>query len=124
MLRRYSVRITYNFDKNLEEIDKFLTEQDAPEAFKGLLERLFETVIPNLERYPELGMDFLARYPQSIEGQARIDALKKQLGNDVTLREYITGEYLVLYAVRRNDVYLLSIRHHRQLSFDFKSHWA
>lgn len=124
MPRHYSARITHNFDTNLEEIEKFLTEQSAPEAFGGLLEQLFEAVIPNLELYPELGMDFLARYPQSIEGQARIDALKKQLGDDVPLREYIAGEYLVLYAVRRNDVYLLSIRHHRQLSFDFKSHWA
>lgn len=124
MPRRYSVRIAHNFDKNLEEIEKFLTEQGAPEAFEGFLEQLFETVIPNLELYPELGMDFLARYSQSIEGQARIDALKKQLGNDVALREYIAGEYLVLYAVRRNDVYLLSTRHHRQLSFDFKSHWV
>ena len=40
------------------------------------------------------------------------------------LREYISGDYLMLYAVRGDDLYLLSIKHQRQLSFDLKEHWG
>lgn len=42
-----------------------------------------------------------------------------------SLREYLHGEYLVLYLVADDlaTVYLLTIRHHRQLSFDFAGLW-
>jgi hypothetical protein len=45
------------------------------------------------------------------------------------LREYLHGDYLMLYTVMdaspetNASVYLLSIRHHRQLSFDFARLW-
>lgn len=39
------------------------------------------------------------------------------------LREYVTTHYLLLYARIQGTIYLLSIRHQRQLSFDFESHW-
>ena len=44
-------------------------------------------------------------------------------GPETQVREYIASDYLVLYAVRKSTVYLLSIRHHRQLSFDLREHW-
>jgi len=45
------------------------------------------------------------------------------------LREYLHGDYLMLCTVMeasagpKSSVYLLSIRHHRQLSFDFARLW-
>jgi len=41
------------------------------------------------------------------------------------LHEYLHGDYLMLYAAMDADatVYLLSIRHHRELSFDFAHLW-
>jgi hypothetical protein len=41
------------------------------------------------------------------------------------LREYLHGDYLILYTEAEVEaaVYLLSIRHHRQLSFDFARMW-
>jgi len=41
------------------------------------------------------------------------------------LREYLHGNTLMLYIAMGADatVYLLSIRHHRQLSFDFARLW-
>jgi mRNA-degrading endonuclease RelE of RelBE toxin-antitoxin system len=41
------------------------------------------------------------------------------------LREYLHGDYLMLYTVldATATVYLLSIRHHRQLSIDFAGLW-
>ena len=123
MRRRLAIRITGNFDKNLADIRRFLEEQEAPREFQLLLEQLFETMIPNLERFPEMGVDFLAKVPQSMEGLMRLEILKQRLGRNISLREYISGDYLVLYALRGDNLYLLSIKHHRQLSFNLKEHW-
>jgi hypothetical protein len=123
-MRRRTVRVTRNFDKNLADIRRFLDEQEAPREFQSLLEQLFETVIPNLERFPEMGVDFLAKVPQSTEGLMRLEKLKQCLGKNTSLREYISGDYLMLYALRGDNIYLLSIKHHRQLSFDLKEHWG
>ena len=123
-MSRRTVRITRNFDKNLVDTRRFLEEQEAPREFQFLLEQLFDTVIPNLERFPEMGVDFLAKVTQSTEGLMRLEALKQRLGKNTVLREYISGDYLVLYALRGNNIYLLSIKHHRQLSFDLKEHWG
>ena len=117
------IRITANFDRNLEQIRRFLEELDARQAFEQLLNQLFDVVIPNLERFPEMGRDFLARQPLSAEGLARHERLTKRLGQG-ELREYIFDDYLLLYAHRDQQVDLLSIRHHRQLSFDLKDHWS
>ena len=124
MGRRQTVRIAKNFDNNLADIQRFLEEQKIPREFQSLLEQLFGTVIPNLERFPDMGVDFLAKLPQSTEGMMRLGTLKQRLGKNTSLREYISGDYLVLYAVRGENIYLLSIKHHRQLSFDLKGHWG
>jgi plasmid stabilization system protein ParE len=123
MTSRRTVHATRNFSNNLDEIERFLYERDVPHAFHALLERLFETIIPNLQRFPEMGLDFLARVPASAEGLARLEALKIRLGTGVEIREYITGDYLLHYTVRGDEIYLLSIKHHLQLSFDLKEHW-
>jgi hypothetical protein len=39
------------------------------------------------------------------------------------VREYLMSHYLVLYAHVGSAVYLLSIRHQRQTSFDFPALW-
>ena len=122
-MSRRTVRVTRNFDKNLADIRRFLEEQEAHREFQSLLEQLFETVIPNLERFPEMGVDFQTKAPQSTEGLMRLEILKQRLGKNTSLREYISGDYLMLYALRGNNLYLLSIKHHRQLSFDLKEHW-
>lgn len=41
-----------------------------------------------------------------------------------SLREYVMAHYLVLYMRADDDIFLLSIKHHRQLSFDFEGHWG
>jgi hypothetical protein len=44
-------------------------------------------------------------------------------GPNAEVRQLIEGDYIVLYLVRGDSVFLLSIRHHRELSFDFSAHW-
>ena len=79
--------------------------------------------IPNLRRFLRIGRRYLANPPQSAEALAQLAGLPA--GAPDALREYLHGDYLMLYAAMEADatVHLLSIRHHRQLSFDFARLW-
>lgn len=50
MSRRGRVEVALNFERNLEEIEAWLTERDAASDFVSLLDELFERVVPNLPR--------------------------------------------------------------------------
>lgn len=128
MSSRTTVKLTANFEQNLAEIEQFLLEAEAPRAFDGLLDGLLGTVLSNLERFPSLGRPFLNRAVGSAETTNAIAALQTRLRSlihdDDALREYVMGDYLVLYLQADDTVFLLSIKHHRQLSFDFDAHWG
>ncbi len=119
----YRVELTASFLARLDSIEAFLTEADAGFAFDGLLDELRAAVIPNLARFPRMGRRYLDHVPRSTEAMAQLAALPA--GAADALREYLHGDYLVLYANAEANatVYLLSIRHHRQLSFDFGRLW-
>ena len=128
MTKKPIVRLSANFERNLADIERFLTEAQAPQAYDALLDELLETVIPNLERFPGMGRPFLANSPRSVETTNSIEALHAKLlaltTDPEALREYILADYLVLYAQIDGKLYLLAIKHHRQLSFDFETHWG
>lgn len=129
MTQRLTVKLTANFERNLVDIEQFLTEAKAPQAFDGLLDELLETTVPNLERFPGLGRPFFNRAVGSAEAANAMTALQAKLaavvGSSVaSLREYVMDNYLVLYVQADDSVFLLSIKHHRQLSFDFEGHWG
>nr|WP_295074706.1 type II toxin-antitoxin system RelE/ParE family toxin [uncultured Roseateles sp.] len=119
----YRVELTKSFLERLDSIEAFLTEADAAFAFDDLLVELRGTVIPNLARFPRIGRRYLDKPPQSVEALAQLATLPP--GAAGALREYLHGDYLMLYSAMddRSTVYLLSIRHHRQLSFDFARLW-
>ena len=129
MATRHIVQLTANFEHNLEEAEAFLNAADAPQAFDALINELLDTVVPNLERFPGMGRLFFERPTRSVEASNAIRALKRKLksltslAKDGEIREYVMSYYLLLYARFDNTIYLLSIRHHRQLSFDFQSLW-
>lgn len=122
--QRYRVKLTASFLERLDAIEAFLTEADAAFAFDDLLAELRATVIPNLARFPRIGRRYLDSPPQSAEALAQLATLPAGSAN--ALREYLHADYLLLYAAMEADetVYLLSIRHHRQLTFDFAAHWS
>ena len=123
----YRVELTASFLERLDATLAFLTEADAAFAFDDLLAELRATVIPNLARFPRIGRRYLANPPQSAEALAQLATLPP--GAASALREYLHGDYLMLYTAvdaspqDKASVYLLSIRHHRQLSFDFAKLW-
>lgn len=128
MAKKHVIKLTANFERNLSSIEHFLTEAKAANAFDALLDALLDTVIPNLERFPGMGRPFLNRAVGSVEATNALSALRTQLkallAEPDGLREYVMDHYLVLYAQMQGTIHLLSIKHHRQLSFDFEAHWS
>ena len=126
MTAKHTVKLAANFERNLEELETFLVEAGARHAFDALLDELTDTVIPNLESFPSMGRVFLERPARSVEvvnGVARLTKQLDSLARDGELREYVMTHYLLLYLRIKGTVYLLSIRHQRQLSFDFQALW-
>lgn len=119
----YRVELTASFLERLDAIEAFLTEADARFAYDDLLAELRATVVPNLARFPRVGRRYLDNTPQSAEALTLLAALPA--GAASALREYLHGDYLMLYTAMdaNTTVYLLSIRHHRQLSFGFARLW-
>ena len=119
--QHYAVKLTANFERNLGAVQQFLEDAQAPKAFDALLDELVETVIPNLERFPDMGRRFMSRPVRSVEVSNALTKLQKQLSaiaQNGEVREYVMTHYLVLYARIESSVYLLSIKHHKQLAFD------
>lgn len=119
----HRVELTDSFLARLEALEAFLIEADAGAAFDDLLDQLRSTVIPNLARFPRIGRRYLDHPPQSAEALTLLTTMPT--GTADSLREYLHGDYLMLYTVADElaTVYLLTIRHHRQLSFDFVGLW-
>jgi len=119
----WRVELTASFLERLESIEGFLLEAGAQYAYEALLAALRETVIPNLRRFPRMGRRYLDHPPQSAEAIAQIGLLPA--GAADALRVLGSADYLILYAEQDKSatVFLLSIRHHRQLSFNFARLW-
>lgn len=119
----YRVELTASFLARLNAIEALLTEAGTAQAFDDLLFELREVVLRHLRRFPRIGRRYLDHSPQSAEALAQLAALPA--GAAHALREYPHGDCLLLYACvdASTTVYLLSIRHHRELSFDFARLW-
>lgn len=113
---------TENFAANLEAIRLFL-EPEGEGAFRRLLDRLFDDIVPTLRRFPQSGRSFLAHPVASLEAQALVKRLKGLLGPGDDLREFVVNDDVLLYLLRGNRVIFLAIKHHRQLSFDLGRLW-
>lgn len=113
---------TRNFSANLDEIEAFLGAE-AASPFAQLFERLVTGVVPQVCRFPLSGRSFLERSILSTQAHALVERLKERLREGDDIRELIVDDYVVLYLVRGKDVVFLSIKHHRQLSYDLKAFW-
>jgi hypothetical protein len=116
-------RVTENFSANLSAIEEFL-ESHSRTTFRRFLDQLFDNAIPTMCRFPQSGRSFLARAVKSTKTTVLAKQLVKLLNKEDDLREFVMDEYLVLYLVRRSQVILLAVKHHRQLSFDLKRFWC
>jgi hypothetical protein len=72
-----------------------------------------------------MGRTFIDRPVRSVESTNGIDVLQGKLskiGRNAKIREYVLQHYLLPYAFGE-EIFLLSIRHHKQLSIDFTALW-
>ncbi len=115
--RLYRVELTASFLERLDAVEEFLADAGARFAYDDLLAELRMTVFPNLRRFPRMGRRYLDQPPRSAEALTLLAQLPAEAAD--ALREYLSGDYLILYTEIGSTVYLLSIRHHRQLSFSF-----
>lgn len=119
-----SVELTENFELNLDAIARFLRDASVDAAFERLLDRLELDVVATLERFPRIGRRFLEHQVASVEAVARVDRFQRwALAHQAEFFEFLFDDYLILYALTDTVLYLLAIRHHRQLSFDLKLFW-
>lgn len=123
MSARAAVKVTANFERNLAAFEAFLSEAGARKAFDALVEDLVTHAIPALERFPDIGADFAAKAPLSREGLVLFERMIALAGPEGHIRQWVQGDYVILYLVRGRSTFLLAIKHHRQLSFDFSGHW-
>jgi len=122
MAGRVRPLFTENFAANLESVRLFLEAEGRP-AFGRLLSRLFDDIVPTLCRFPQSGHSMLTHPVGSLEAEALLDRLKGELRKGDDLREFVVDDYIILYLLRRNRLYFLAIKHHRQLSFDLRRFW-
>jgi hypothetical protein len=118
-----AIRFTPNFEDNLAQIEAFWDDNQFPAGYDRLLGELTDTTIPTLEQHPRLGRPFFDRTPQTQQAKKKAQALRKQLatlGADAELREYVMTDYTVLYAFITDKIYLLAIKHHKQMGFTFQ----
>lgn len=73
------VRLSANFERNLEGIEQFVVDAGAAQAFDALPDGLLNEVIPNLEDFPAMGASFMDRQGNSVAVQL----------------EWLCGEFIV-----------------------------
>lgn len=112
-----------NFADNLDQIRRFFELRNRLD-FERIVDRLFDDVIPLLCAFPRSGRKFLSQRAGSQEALASLRRLQKLLQKGDDLRELVLDDYIVLYVVRKKFLIFLAIKHHRQLSFDFRGFWS
>ena len=108
------------YEIRLDEAVAYLLDLGANAAAQRLLDQAYGFLPDLLARFPRTGRGFLARNPEAPEVLAAWKQARELSSDDIELREYVLGEYLVLYAVHGEWIELLTLRHHRQCGFDLE----
>jgi ParE toxin of type II toxin-antitoxin system, parDE len=114
-----TVRFTPNFEDNLAQIEAYWDDNLPPTGYDRLLSELIDTTVPTLEQHPRLGRPFFNRAAQTQQAKTKELALRKKLtalAAEGEIREYVMTDYTVLYALIAESIYLLAIKHHKQLA--------
>ncbi len=110
-----------NFLMNLEAAYQFFKIQDIDTADTRLsrLKGDLREMIAVLAWSPATGRPGRFLFPKSAQAKLKTQAvlhLAEQAGLP-SLREYVIGQHIVLYAHSETDVVLLALKHQRQLSY-------
>lgn len=118
----YPINVLPNFEHNLESIRCFFHQNyNQAHRYERLLEKLFDVIIPNIQSYPLIGMDFLKQPPDTLEAYRKIEGFYKKLPTDTSIRKYNDQEYVILYLFMNDVIHLLAIKHQKQSVFDLRN---
>lgn len=121
--RRVSAQVSAapHFAGCLQAVHAFMLDQDAASAPARLaqLKRELRDMKTLLAWSPASGRPARFLHPNSAQASLRLAAVQKfaQSAGLPHLREYVIGSHVVLYAHSDTEVVLLSLKHHRQLTF-------
>ena len=118
-MARMRVVVLPEYMQALESAQDFLFDAGAVAAAERLSDAALVRVAERLEAFPRIGRDFMARTPTTEQAHVLWTMLQDALGSGIELRELLVGDYLVLYAIGEEFLYLLTLRHHRQDGFNF-----
>lgn len=121
--RRVSARVSAapHFADCLLAVHAFMVEQDAASAPARLaqIKRDLREMKTLLAWSPASGRPARFLRPNSAQASLRLAAVQQlaQSAGLPHLREYVIGSHVVLYAHSDSEVVLLSVKHHRQLTY-------
>lgn len=121
--RRVSAQVSAapHFAVCLQAAHAFMVEQDASSAATRLaqLKRDLREMKTLLAWSPASGHPARFLRPNSAQASLRLAAVQQlaQSAGLPHLREYVIAPYVVLYAHSDTEVVLLSLKHHRQLTY-------
>jgi hypothetical protein len=121
--RRVSAQVgaAPHFAASLLAVHAFMVEQDAASAPARLsqLKRELREMKTLLAWSPAAGRPARFFKPSSAQASLRLAAVEKlaQSAGLPHLREFVIGSHAVLYAHSDTEVVLLSLKHHRQLTY-------
>jgi len=121
--RRVSAQVSAapHFAECLLAVHAFMVEQDAASAPARLaqIKRDLREMKTLLAWSPASGRPARFLRPNSAQASLRLAAVQQlaQSAGLPHLREYVMGSYVVLYAHSGTEVVLLSLKHHRQLTY-------
>lgn len=121
--RRVSAQVSAapHFADCLQAVHAFMVEQDPASAAARLakLKRDLREMKTLLAWSPASGRPARFLRPNSAQASLRLAAVQQlaQSAGLPHLREYVIGSHVVLYAHSDTEVVLLSLKHHRQLTY-------
>lgn len=119
-----NIKVTGNFDHNLETIRCYFHQYHQIEKYERLLDTLLDKIIPNLQSHPMIGFDLLTQTVNTVEEQRQVSIIKTKLPKNTSIRQYNDKDYIVLYALtitaQSKEISLLSIKHQQQMGFDLR----
>ena len=121
--RRREVLVTQSFRESFAHLaEHYRTLQplfpDSGTRLAAFNEDLFERIVPALERNADVGHPYALRKLGS-QGEAVLLAELTPLlaAASAVAREWVEREFTILYAVTPDKVFLVSLKHHRQLGY-------
>jgi hypothetical protein len=110
-----------NFLANLETAHAFFIEQDAESATERIrkLKAELRDMIAVMSWSPASGRPARFLTGRSVQARLRAEAVQYLAATAglPSLREYILGRHIVLYAHSETEVVLLALKHQRQLEY-------